>query len=67
MNGFEFLSAYAQLENDVANDPSIIVMLTSSSFENDRNKALKDPLVKDYIVKPMTRQRAVELAETFGA
>ncbi len=66
MNGFEFLSAYAALEINVAHDPSVIVMLTSSSFEKDRNKALQDPLVKDYIVKPMTRQRAVELAETFG-
>jgi CheY-like chemotaxis protein len=67
MNGFEFLGAYAELEGNAGADPSIIVMLTSSSFEDDRNKAMQDPLVKDYIVKPMTRQRAVELAETFGA
>jgi CheY-like chemotaxis protein len=67
MSGFEFLSAYAALEGQAEYDPSIIVMLTSSSFEDDRNKAMQDPLVKDYIVKPMTRQRAVELAETFGA
>jgi len=66
MSGFEFLSAYARLESDADYDPSIIVMLTSSSFENDRNKALEDPLVKDYIVKPMTRQRALELAEAYG-
>jgi two-component system, chemotaxis family, chemotaxis protein CheY len=66
MSGFEFLSAYAELESDAAYDPSIIVMLTSSSFENDRDKALQDPLVKDYIVKPITRKRAVELAEAFG-
>lgn len=67
MSGFEFLQAYAELERNGDYDPSIIVMLTSSSFENDRNKALQDPLVKDYIVKPMSRQRAVELAETYGA
>jgi CheY-like chemotaxis protein len=66
MGGFEFLSAYARLDGDLGYDPSIIVMLTSSSFENDRNKALQDPLVKDYIVKPITRQRAVELAEAYG-
>lgn len=66
MNGFEFLSAYAELETNEGHDPSVVVMLTSSSFEDDRNKALQDPLVKDYIVKPMTRQRAMELAETFG-
>jgi CheY-like chemotaxis protein len=66
MNGFQFLNAYAELESDAEIDPAIIVMLTSSSFENDRNKALQDPLVKDYIVKPMSRSRAVELAETYG-
>jgi CheY-like chemotaxis protein len=66
MNGFEFLSAYAQLEKEAERTPSIIVMLTSSSFETDRERALQDPLVKDYIVKPLTLQRAVELAEAFG-
>lgn len=66
MNGFEFLSAYAELERDAAYDPSVVVMLTSSSFENDRQRAMADPLVKHYIVKPMTRQRAAELAELFG-
>jgi CheY-like chemotaxis protein len=67
MNGFEFLSAYSQLDGTMEQEPSIIVMLTSSSFENDRNRALQDPRVKDYIVKPITRQRALELAESFGA
>lgn len=66
MSGFQFLSAYAELGTDPENKPSVIVMLTSSSFENDRNKAMQDPLVRDYIVKPMSRSRAVELAETFG-
>lgn len=67
MNGFEFLSAYSRLGGEPEEGPSVIVMLTSSSFENDRDRALQDPLVKDYIVKPITRQRAVELAESFGA
>lgn len=68
MSGFEFLRAYGELGGGKQeHDPAIIVMLTSSSFENDRNKALQDPLVKDYIVKPITKQRAAELAETFGA
>jgi CheY-like chemotaxis protein len=66
MSGFEFLSEYSQLENGPPSDPSIIVMLTSSSFEDDRKRAMEDPLVKDYVVKPMTRQRAAELAEAFG-
>lgn len=66
MNGFEFLRALAALDTGVEHAPSIIVMLTSSSFEQDREKALQDPLVKDYVVKPITRTRAVELAEAFG-
>jgi CheY-like chemotaxis protein len=66
MSGFEFLSQYSQLDNGPSVDPSVIVMLTSSSFEDDRKRAMEDPLVKDYVVKPMTRQRAAELAEAFG-
>jgi CheY-like chemotaxis protein len=66
MNGFEFLSAYAELDGVGGYDPSIVVMLTSSSFEDDRKKAMQDPRVKDYVVKPITRQRAAELADAYG-
>jgi len=67
MNGFEFLSAYADLQGEVEHEhPSIIVMLTSSSYDQDRSRAMQEPLVKDYIIKPITRARAVELAEAFG-
>ena len=66
MGGFEFLSAYAQMEGGIEQDPSVVVMLTSSSFDNDRQRAMEHPLVKDYVVKPITRERAIELAESFG-
>lgn len=67
MNGFEFLRLYAALERPPEHHPSFVVMLTSSSFEDDRDRALREPLVKSYIVKPMTRELAVELAEMFGS
>jgi CheY-like chemotaxis protein len=67
MGGFDFLEEYNKLNRDPDSHPSIIVMLTSSSFDKDREQAVQDPLVKGYIVKPMTRERAVELAEAFGS
>lgn len=67
MGGFEFLEAYARLGHESDDHPSIIVMLTSSSFDRDREQAVQDPLVKGYIVKPMTRERADQLAEIFGS
>lgn len=52
MNGHEFLEAY----NKKGGDKSVIVMLTSSSQELDKEKASQYPFVKDYIVKPLKEE-----------
>lgn len=51
MNGFEFLEAYSK---QFKNEHIIIVMLTSSTHTNDKEKALAYSCVKDYFVKPIT-------------
>lgn len=63
MNGFEFLEAYEALTADEERPTSVVVMLTSSSHSHDRERALTYPTVKGYVVKPMDRQRARELAD----
>lgn len=51
MNGYEFLAAYDALAD--AKKTSVVVMLTSSSREEDRNKALSYQCVIDYLCKPL--------------
>ena len=51
MNGFEFLEEYCKRYHD---EVRIVAMLTSSTQEIDKAKALAYPCVKDYFVKPMT-------------
>ena len=66
LNGFEFLEAYAQIEHWDGIKTSIIVMLTSSGSTPDRDRALANDLVEDYIVKPLTTSAAHALADRLG-
>ena len=53
MGGFEFLENLMELpEGKICQ--SVILMLTSSSLERDRERAQKFAIVKDYIEKPFT-------------
>tara|TARA_B100001146_G_C16069266_1_gene385671 strand:- start:263 stop:640 length:378 start_codon:yes stop_codon:yes gene_type:complete len=49
MSGHEFLEAY------VSNfkDKSMVIMLSSSTLEIDKNRALRHDCVRDYIEKPL--------------
>ena len=67
MDGFEFLQHYSELDSGLRDETSVVVMLTSSSYQADRQRALGYPMVKDYVVKPMNRERAVQLAESLGS
>ena len=67
MDGFGFLQSYAELDQTDEQPPFVVVMLTSSSYDADRERAFTSPFVKEYIVKPMTLKRAVELADQLGA
>ena len=51
MNGFEFLEAFAQL-SDAVKLRSKVVMISTSNHLQDRQKALNNPYVHDYLVKP---------------
>ncbi len=65
MNGFEFLAAYQQL-GDEHNLPAVVVMLTSSEYKRDVEQADQHDLVKEYLVKPFTKEHAQKLADSFG-
>ena len=61
MNGFDFLDRLAKM--GITDDPRFIVMLTSSSAESDKQKALSDARVADYLVKPFSTADAHALAD----
>ena len=64
MTGFEFLEAYQQLDRRQP-DPTI-VMLTSSEYGDDVERAEAHPLVQRYLVKPIEGKEATMLAEMYG-
>jgi CheY-like chemotaxis protein len=54
MDGFEFLEEIQHLPEE-KKCQSVIIMLTSSSQERDKELAAKFPIVKGFIVKPLTQ------------
>lgn len=53
MDGWEFLEKFKELQPNFSNSP-LIVMLSSSVYEADSEKAHANPEVWDYITKPLT-------------
>lgn len=62
MSGFDFLQAYEQLPPNSCTSV-IVVMLTSSNDERDKERAFRSPMVKAYLNKPISRTRAAELLD----
>lgn len=57
MDGMEFLEAYHELDNHT----SIVVMLTSSVREDDYNRCMAYPYVKECIPKPLSEEKLTKL------
>jgi CheY-like chemotaxis protein len=67
MNGFEFLEAYQSLLTTQKIYPSpTVIMFTSSEEENDKEKAMRFPFVKDYLVKPLSPEKVNKLVQEIG-
>ena len=66
MNGHEFLAQYDKWEEQ----SMIVIMLTSSSQEQDKERSMAYKCVKDYYTKPLDFSRletALEAAEASGS
>ncbi|WP_308993613.1 response regulator [Mariniflexile litorale] len=63
MDGFDFLKAYDEFEDDKKRNIHII-MLTSSHNMSDVEKANENPYVKKYLIKPLD---ALKLNDTLEA
>lgn len=53
MNGIEFLAEYKKLPA-IKKSNVVIMMVTTSSYPEDKNKALKSGIVQYYLNKPLT-------------
>lgn len=64
MNGHEFLEAYAA-EFGVENRVPVIVMLTTSAQESDKEKTSNYKCVKDYFIKPLSPEYLEHLKKIY--
>ncbi len=62
MNGFEFLDAYTHLPEKIKRN-CIIMMLTTSTHTEDRQKASNNPYVRSYLNKPLDKDKLEELTD----
>lgn len=56
MNGWEFLSEFSHVYNSLSKKPKIS-MMSSSSLEEDVNRALNDKNVNEFVTKPITIEK----------
>jgi CheY-like chemotaxis protein len=64
MNGFEFLEAATErLGPEFAK--IVVVMLTTSLIEKDRERAATFPVVRRFINKPLTVEHLQDVAQLF--
>lgn len=61
MNGFEFLDSYLKMYSEDTSH-TIVAMLTSSSQEADRERAMDYECVRDFFIKPID-QKNLEILE----
>ncbi len=64
MNGWDFIRAYRELTIPDDLRPAII-MLTSSLFEKDKDRAKQYEEIADFITKPLTTERLYTIAEKY--
>ena len=67
MSGFEFLEALEAVELPKGGPPTVVVMLSSSKHTADRERAESFDLVRGYVLKPLTVEAVVALAEEHGS
>lgn len=65
MNGWQFLEAFNKRYPQEVKDNLPIVMITVSENERDIIRATNTNLVRDYIQKPLTEERLMEIVENF--
>ena len=63
MNGHEFLENYY---GGTGREVPVVVMLTSSDQQKDKDKAAEYPCVKDYLLKPISKESVEAIRKLLG-
>lgn len=61
MDGFEFVERFINLQENITENTSII-MLTSSDNPEDMQRVKKYKIIKDYIIKPLKLDKLEEIS-----
>lgn len=64
MNGFEFLETYNNLNLKDQSD-TVIVILSTSNWDKDISRAKENPLVQDYIEKPLDNEKIKKIYQQY--
>ncbi len=65
MNGWEFLDAFKEQLSEEIQKQVTIVMLTTSEDQGDFIKAMNNPLISEYIQKPLSESKFTTLINKF--
>lgn len=60
MNGWDFMAEFKKIGLDIE-----VVVLTSSNDSSDKEKAEKNTQIKDYVVKPLTKNAFSSVVKKF--
>ena len=60
MNGWDFMAEFKKIGLDIE-----VVVLTSSNDSSDKEKAEKNSQIKDYVVKPLTKNAFTGVVKKF--
>ncbi|SMG39639.1 Response regulator receiver domain-containing protein [Marivirga sericea] len=62
MNGWDFLEEYNELSKDI-HERSVVTILTTSDNPDDKERAAKIPIVKEFVHKPLTPEAFWKVAK----
>lgn len=65
MNGWQFLDAYQKRFPKELQSRIVIAMMTVSEDERDFIRAMENPFISEYISKPLSDERVLEIMEKY--
>jgi len=64
LDGWDFLEKYKQLDKELQ-DLVVIIMLSTSGYPEDIERALSYSCVSDYIIKPLTKEKLENIIKRY--
>ncbi len=65
MSGFDFMRKFAELPDAIRNYCKV-VMVTTSNHPDDRERAMRDPLIFGYLLKPVSVEKLNEILKSIS-